>query len=65
MAQQKHYTARIEITSTLEAEVADPQVRTTAKERKVTQIGSIVVRATELEKLLEKATAHLELVEED
>lgn len=72
----KHYTANISITSTNKPEPAGPttgyrgsgserdKAALVSEDRSVTQIASIVVRASTMEKLVEKVIAHAELVED-
>lgn len=68
----KHYTANISITSTNKPDPAGPATGAryerdkvpVTEDRSVTQIASIVVRASTMEKLVEKVIAHAELVED-
>lgn len=61
---EDHYTAYISVTrSKTVAQNAAPRLGT-ERVRKVNDVTKIVVRATTLEKLVAKTTAHLALVEE-
>ena len=66
-----HYTAQIKITKTKKPD-ASPVTRGTPygnndapKEREVTEVASIIVRAKTLSSLVSKAKRHLEITEEE
>lgn len=62
---EDHYTAYISVTrSKTVAQNAASRLAPTERVRKVNDVTKIVVRATTLEKLVAKTTAHLALVEE-
>ena len=70
MATEKaHYTAIIEVNRTVpEADVPETDSRgynPKVKARQVVEVARIIVRASSLDKLTEKAQAHLNLIEED
>ncbi len=65
----KHYTAVVEITSTEEAVIPatgpNRGLVEPSKERKVVEVAKVILRAKTLDKLIEKVTAHVGLVEEE
>lgn len=68
MATEKaHYTAVIEVSRTVPetTETDSRGYNPKVKPRQVVEVARIIVRASSLDKLTEKAQAHLNLIEED
>lgn len=58
-----HYTARISIDVVEKTSARGTITGSTTEKREVTEIANIVVRAEDIQKLIEKLKAHLDLVD--